>query len=408
MWEEAVELADSMYLEPTEIVEQQAKRLRLLGAAYEGLHQIELADQSLQQVRSRLETVEAEQLAKKEEAKRAELKKLLTDVDQPPAPLTADQKKAVDKAQADAAKGLANDLKHWRRAVDELEGRRAIRQGQIKEGLAQLRKAGDVEAEELARLEFAADEREKALKAIASEVKSHPSEVLPLACQVQLLWQAERGEEARQAFDELRKISVDVDLTRRPFQRLAPIVASWDLPADWRLPLEAATDKGPRPDLDSLGPFRWSPSAAPAWELPLGDGKLLSSHDFAGRPHLVVFYLGFGCLHCAEQLHKLAPRMEDLRKQGLELVAVSSDDVEGLRRSQEDYTGGELPFPLVSNAPLDVFKEYRAFDDFEQKPLHGAFLIDSQGQVRWQDISYEPFMDVDFLLLEAKRLLDAK
>jgi hypothetical protein len=54
---------------------------------------------------------------------------------------------------------------------------------------------------------------------------------------------------------------------------------------------------------------------------------------------------------------------------------------------------------------LKVFKQYRAYDDFEQQPLHGTFLIDRQGLVRWQDISYEPFTEVEFLLRESKRLL---
>ncbi|MBT5621598.1 MAG: hypothetical protein HOJ65_12640, partial [Verrucomicrobia bacterium] len=36
---------------------------------------------------------------------------------------------------------------------------------------------------------------------------------------------------------------------------------------------------------------------------------------------------------------------------------------------------------------------------------HGTFLIDRQGLVRWQDISYEPFTEAEFLLRESKRLL---
>ena len=54
---------------------------------------------------------------------------------------------------------------------------------------------------------------------------------------------------------------------------------------------------------------------------------------------------------------------------------------------------------------MDVFKQYRAYDDFEKQPLHGTFLIDRAGLVRWQDISYEPFEEVEFLLKESKRLL---
>jgi hypothetical protein len=37
--------------------------------------------------------------------------------------------------------------------------------------------------------------------------------------------------------------------------------------------------------------------------------------------------------------------------------------------------------------------------------LHGTFLIDGRGRVRWQDICYEPFTEVDFLLKESMRLL---
>ena len=47
----------------------------------------------------------------------------------------------------------------------------------------------------------------------------------------------------------------------------------------------------------------------------------------------------------------------------------------------------------------------RAFDDFENRPLHATILIDAQGLVRWQDISHEPFKDIDFLLRESKRRL---
>jgi len=52
-----------------------------------------------------------------------------------------------------------------------------------------------------------------------------------------------------------------------------------------------------------------------------------------------------------------------------------------------------------------VFKAYRCYDDFENQTLHGTFLINPEGLVLWQDISYEPFMEAEFLLKEAKRLL---
>ena len=59
----------------------------------------------------------------------------------------------------------------------------------------------------------------------------------------------------------------------------------------------------------------------------------------------------------------------------------------------------------MSDAGLDAFKASGAYDDFEKIPLHGAFLIDARGDVRWQDVSAEPFTETAFLLGEAKRLL---
>ena len=41
----------------------------------------------------------------------------------------------------------------------------------------------------------------------------------------------------------------------------------------------------------------------------------------------------------------------------------------------------------------------------EDMALHGTYLIDGAGRIRWQDVSYEPFMDTAFLLEESKRLL---
>ena len=118
----------------------------------------------------------------------------------------------------------------------------------------------------------------------------------------------------------------------------------------------------------------------------------------------MIFYLGFGCLHCAEQLQKFAPEMEKFREAGIDVVAVSTDKQELLGRAYKDLDNG-FPFPLVSDAELNVFKLYRCYDDFESQPLHGTFLIDGEGRIRWQDISYEPFMEPDFVLKEAKRLL---
>ena len=134
-----------------------------------------------------------------------------------------------------------------------------------------------------------------------------------------------------------------------------------------------------------------------------GNGEMKT--DFLGRPHILIFDLGHGCLHCAEQLQAFGPQLDRFADAGIQFVAISSDDRDGLAKSIEQY-GGDMPFEfLVSDQELTVFKEFRAFDDFENQPLHGTFLVDERGLIRWQDISYEPFMDHEFLFQEAQRLL---
>ena len=91
---------------------------------------------------------------------------------------------------------------------------------------------------------------------------------------------------------------------------------------------------------------------------------------------------------------------------GMSVVAISSDDVEGLRQSIENYNDSASPLPLLlADNTLETFKAYRCFDDFENVPLHGTFFIDAKGRLRWWDIGADPFMDVQFVLDEAKRQL---
>ncbi len=175
---------------------------------------------------------------------------------------------------------------------------------------------------------------------------------------------------------------------------------------DWRIPLTIASDVGHRPALESLGPFRWLPSEAEPWSLADKDGHSHSLADYRGRPVVVIFYLGFGCLHCVEQLKAFAPKAEEFEKQGIRVVAISTESREALDIALKNYSKDQtFAFPLLADPELNVFKAYRAFDDFENQPLHGTFLIDAEGKVRWHDISYEPFMDPNFVLKEAARLL---
>jgi peroxiredoxin len=189
------------------------------------------------------------------------------------------------------------------------------------------------------------------------------------------------------------------------FERINAIAKELGLPDDWRILKPPPGDVGQRPDLASLGPASWSPSPAAPLLVKTAEGQDVTLEQYRGRPVVLIFFLGHGCLHCAQQLHAFAPLKEKFAAAGFDILAVSSDDAAGLQKSVENYTDGPLPLPLASDATLAGFKAYRCYDDFEQQPLHGTFVIDAAGNVRWQDIGFEPFMDAKFLLAEAQRLI---
>jgi peroxiredoxin len=146
------------------------------------------------------------------------------------------------------------------------------------------------------------------------------------------------------------------------------------------------------------------PAPAPAWTLTDGAGKTVSLDQYKGRPVVLIFYEGSGCVRCQDQLNNIAGKFRDFAALGVDVVAVGTDTPEELKDALAAYKKeGGFPFPLLSDAKLDVFKAYRCVD-FDDKPLHGTFLIDAAGRVRWRDIGDKPFNNPAALLAEAKQM----
>lgn len=392
LWDEALSLSQTPYFEPTAIFNEEVRWHLLVGRSHYALGHVAEGDAQLASLAERYAKKQSEcQVAKDEARSKAEKESKSEE----------DTKKAIDEAG-----GRFNDeLERAKKAVLELETLQAIAQDRWADALQKAQSGADLNAAQWSRLFVKNGQPEQAVEKLREEVKNHPQATLPLAHLAHLYWQLGRLTDARETFEQLRRLSAQVDLQAPPYARLAPLAHQQGLPRDWRPAVQVAADVGVRPSLDSLGPFRWRPQPAVEWSLPGASGQSVSLTDYRGRAVLVLFYLGHGCLHCAEQLQAFGPQAEAFRSAGIELVAISSDDLDGLAKSIETYQGGLIPFPLLSDHSLSVFRQYRAFDDFENQPLHGTFLIDGQGMLRWHDIGFEPFMDHAFVLEEAKRLL---
>jgi peroxiredoxin len=388
-WEELVKLADTCYLEATEIEAEQRRRCQALAVAYYRTQRLSEGNALRVHVERNLESLRGQQnLAGQSAKEKAEREKK--------------EEKQVQHDVEAAHKAFADRIQAWQKVAQELAGHALVAQGNLKEAVALL-KQGGANAGYVAWVQLQAGDAEGATKAAQEFVNANRNEVLPLARQVEVLWHAGKRDEAKAAFEKLRDLSSSIDLQAPGFQRLIPSAQELGFPADWRLMKPAASDLGQRPDLASLGPAIWRPSPAPVFTLTTSAGEEYSLAQRPARPLVLIFFLGHGCLHCAQQLHAFAPLKERFAAAGFDLLGISSDDEAGLVKSIENY-GGPLPVSLASDATLSTFKAYRCYDDFEQQPLHGTFVIDASGSIRWHDVGAEPFMDAAFVLAEAQRL----
>lgn len=407
MYEDAIDLCQSRCLQAKDVPDEQLKTIRLLGCAAAMVGQKDVLDDVKQQIKKLLEDENAEKVEL--ENRIAQLSKSPDkSADRPPRPevKTVDPKKAklhLKQAKAKSSK-VGQRIGKIEKVQLAIDGYELVAAHDFKNAFTKLEKATGEDASWLGELQFLGGDVEKGLEKVAEQVKRRPQETIPLARLAYLQLQNGDVDLARATFEKLRDASCSIDLDLEMFARLEPLAKELGLGPQWQKKSAPAIDIGVRPSLDSLGPFRWAPTAAPEWSLQDSENETASSREYVGQPYIVIFYLGHGCLHCSEQLQAFAPRVDDFDAAGIKMVAISTDDHEGLLKSIAD-AGDVMPIRLTSDASNEVFKAFRAFDDFENQPLHGTFLIDGKGRIRWQDISFEPFMEHEFLLDEAKRLL---
>ena len=99
-----------------------------------------------------------------------------------------------------------------------------------------------------------------------------------------------------------------------------------------------------------------------------------------------------------------ARRSRPSRRSNTDVVALGTDDLAATRRSRRTRTASRSRCRCSPTRISTSSSAIRAYDDFEGQPLHGTFLIDAAGNVRFQRVSSEPFLDVDFIKAEAARV----
>ena len=412
LWPEVLRFADTPYLRDPDLSDvDELRRRRYLAVAAAALDDQKIAAEQIawfekfeKELQPAAETKpQPEQKADKQPTEQKDAK-ICSVVSETALKVVQDSQPAktrTKREQDDLRRRITESLNHIR-------AMQAQTAGDSKKALDLYKKVGNLPKEQLARAYSLAGEHKEAVKLAREAVKSGEQAVLPRAALVDALWQQGEREEAGKELQTLRKLAATADLDLPVFTRLGEVLNDQECPPDWRAKLELPKDIGVRPPLESLGPLRWTPSMAPNWELADHEGKIRSlATDYHGQPVVVIFYLGQGCLHCVEQLQTFAPMAKEYEAAGIKLVGISTDSPEKLRESMKLFAAeeGAFPIPLYTDEAKEAFKAFRCHDDFENRAMHGTFLIDAKGRIRWQDIGAEPFTDAKFLLKESQRLL---
>lgn len=154
-------------------------------------------------------------------------------------------------------------------------------------------------------------------------------------------------------------------------------------------------------NLDHLGPSVWEPYDAPKLEALDSQRKTVTLDDFRGKNVVLIFYLGEECVHCIEQLIAIKKRINDFLLNDTEVVAISSASPERVASSEKMAS---LSIRLLSDADHANAKRFHSYDEFEEMELHSTILIDGRGKVRWARSGGDPFMELDFLADQIKRV----
>ncbi len=371
MWDELAALDGSPYLDVTQNPSFEANRLRALGiAAF---------------------------FKKDHDALKKNLDALTSLKEKGPSKKDADVTKNEKTDRGESKKSKSKD-----NAVSELRMLDAIMSNKREEAAKLLDQPGDTSKERLVRYQLMIENKEKALK----QASQLPQDAPGIALRVDVLANCDKVDEAKAQFEKLQTVAATMDEDLPITKRMDDLAPRLGFPAAWRKPVVARGDSGVRPPLESLGPMLWHPWNAPSFTLTNLEHQSASLKDHAGKPVVVLFYLGHTCGHCVEQLKAFAAASSDFAKAGINIVAIGCEPADELAATRSLCGSNDnAPLELLADPEMNAFREWRCYDDFEGMPLHGAFLVDAQNRVRWADVGSEPFKDTSFLLEEARRLL---
>lgn len=153
---------------------------------------------------------------------------------------------------------------------------------------------------------------------------------------------------------------------------------------------------------------------APPIELPVAGGESFDLADEKGKGTLLYFQEGLMCQPCWDQITDLEPRMDELRKLGIDqLVSITTDPSGAIEQKVVDE---DIETPVLSDEDLAVSRAY-ATNRYgmmgESRNGHSFVLVAPNGKIRWRadyggDPNYFMYIPVPNLLADIREGLDAE
>ena len=144
---------------------------------------------------------------------------------------------------------------------------------------------------------------------------------------------------------------------------------------------------------------------APAFTAKDQNGREISLESLLekGPVALVFFRSADWCVYCKLQLVDLQRNLGEIQAAGGQLVGISYDSVEILKRFSDRRT---ITFPLLSDAGSKTIDAYRirrkdVAEPWDGVAYHGTFILDQKGVIRAKlfQVSYRERPAVDAMLL---------
>ena len=158
--------------------------------------------------------------------------------------------------------------------------------------------------------------------------------------------------------------------------------------------IDIVSDKAPT--ANNTAPLPKIGSVAPDFTLPDAEGRKHGLHEFGGKPAVLFFFKGYGCLHCARQVTAFSEAYRLFAEKGVQVIGVTSDSVESLKDASRSYS---CPFPLLADPEGVVFAKFGCVSAGGLR--HGTFSLDAKGQITWRTAGSSPYLGINDLLENA-------